>query len=751
MIRRNYEIGSHQYIVDHLDANTDLKNNLHFKKFVMLRSFNIVSDIISDTDIYIIDTDSFDAFVKSIYYGKEEGKFEYMEYSDEIVFPIIASTTAYSQEYNSFNNNYKSYSLYDNYVKYEYVDSKGVVHYDKTKDTYDYGTDVYKLVDENGELKNIKCDILRIYHPTTQKSLNGIIHISNYINNIHFHYLCKEYSKYSTNSETELRINNQVYSEYIDIKFPNIYELFKSNGYDNYSGKELFNIYYEENLNVVYSTHNNDFMNRIKSGESVLYIDDINIEKDSYFYMPTRQRVPFNLFIQPFRIIEEIDPITKEYHNVKLYLKQYNSIENNFYSYPFTVIIYPYSEVNVNDHSYVLDTEIGFNINTFNSNFRFNITSSVGFVNSEFSIITKFNYPNKNQWLKKYDGNEHKALMNAYKFFYGVTDDDYNYFWVNILREKMPDDEVLYISYIENHWDDIDEKTNLYKYKRKIYDPYTETYIWETIDDVSSDEKLKRLIDINFDNIANKLRDDEYELEYGTTMNFIGYHIEIATDKLFKHIIYDTTVNCSINDIDNFSFAINNIFNSWNEITENVVCRISFIDKIVGQVMTSNIIVFSNDDLKYMISKDINTIYQLNLKNKNMKEIQVNNSTAINFIDSINVVTTETSPEKNNINNIGKFESRVILKPIFYKANDLQNIKIRSNIQQNIGINLNQYMTKVESFKLKINDIEYIETGRNDIFVIFNINANTITSGNGTYDIFNQDNEYISSGNWIIY
>ncbi len=60
-------------------------------------------------------------------------------------------------------------------------------------------------------------------------------------------------------------------------------------------------------------------------------------------------------------------------------------------------------------------------------------------------------------------------------------------------------------------------------------------------------------------------------------------------------------------------------------------------------------------------------------------------------------------------------------------------------------------MSKVEAFKLKLDDIEYTEIGRNDVYVIFDINANMITSSGGTYNIVNQDDEYISSGNWIIY
>jgi hypothetical protein len=81
---------------------------------------------------------------------------------------------------------------------------------------------------------------------------------------------------------------------------------------------------------------------------------------------------------------------------------------------------------------------------------------------------------------------------------------------------------------------------------------------------------------------------------------------------------------------------------------------------------------------------------------------------------------------------------------------DLQNIQIRQGLTQNIGINLNNYMSKVETFILTIDGVNFIEHARNDFFVIFKIQANKLSSTGGAYHISNQDNEYISSGSWTI-
>ena len=70
---------------------------------------------------------------------------------------------------------------------------------------------------------------------------------------------------------------------------------------------------------------------------------------------------------------------------------------------------------------------------------------------------------------------------------------------------------------------------------------------------------------------------------------------------------------------------------------------------------------------------------------------------------------------------------------------------------QNIGINMNEFINKVNTFILNIGDQTIKESSRNDVFVIFSINANNIEDNTGYYNIMNEDFEYISSGNFIKY
>ena len=69
-------------------------------------------------------------------------------------------------------------------------------------------------------------------------------------------------------------------------------------------------------------------------------------------------------------------------------------------------------------------------------------------------------------------------------------------------------------------------------------------------------------------------------------------------------------------------------------------------------------------------------------------------------------------------------------------------------MKQKIGINLSEYMTKVSIFKLIIGENEYHEYGRNDIYVIFEVDANMIEGTTGVYHIVDASETYISSGIW---
>ena len=141
----------------------------------------------------------------------------------------------------------------------------------------------------------------------------------------------------------------------------------------------------------------------------------------------------------------------------------------------------------------------------------------------------------------------------------------------------------------------------------------------------------------------------------------------------------------------------------------------------------------------------------LNFKESLIKEtyqIDLSQLDNMNFVDKITCVIKKNKKELQNISY--NTTPKVIYKPIFYRTQDLQNIKIQPGVVQNIGINLLNYLNKVETFYITIDDKQFIETGRNDVYVIFSVQANLLTTTSGSYHISNQDNEYISSGRWSL-
>lgn len=224
------------------------------------------------------------------------------------------------------------------------------------------------------------------------------------------------------------------------------------------------------------------------------------------------------------------------------------------------------------------------------------------------------------------------------------------------------------------------------------------------------------------------------------------YKIEVANDLAFssKSIIYESTPNTEdgtlTNKVENKWFDIP-LYNDWKQYPGFIAFRFIFIDRYLGIVSTSNFTPITKESFKYLVRPSDN-IYKLNIESMTEK---------INFIDNINCYIVKDENDETNNSTNQQFANKVILKPIYYRVEQLQNINIRENIVQNIAVNLNQFMTKVEMFKLIIDGMTINEYGRNDGYVIFKIDSSKLSNNTGKYDIMNQDDEYISSGDWSLF
>lgn len=687
MIRHTLNLNGYIYVADLYDAETDLKNEQYLKRFVMLREFTLINNVVCDNDIYFIESDIFEEYINDIKNNKDE-------ISDKIVFPIPNThTTGYSRHYNDYNQSYMTESLY-----------RG------DEDGYD----VYRLYKvQNGKLseRSIKCNVLRIYHPHIKRHINAIVEVDNYINNIHFHYICTRLEMHKTSSETEFRIDNNIYSEYTDLLIPSINDLFKIDDNGNYI------TYYKEDLNIVASTKNEKFINRILYNST-----DIT----NYNFSNDIQLVPLNLLIQPFRIIEEENPVTGETVFAKLYIKQHISIINNYLTYPVNVIIYPYNEVNTITNLYIIDENYNSIAESFVTECKFKLATKLGFSDGKIAALNTFIYPEMEHFILLYSNSLITTpILEAYKYYNNINPEDYTI----LINDKY---KALY--------EDINNKTSLSDYDK-------ETVIKVANRGFSSDEEILA----EWKKMQYKLIEEEFEEEYDTNLDFLGFNIKIGTDVNMKNIIYNNNITLKLDELDDFAIKLDGIFDSWNQLPEHLIIQTRFIDRVLGVEIPGNFVIITKEWFKYMINDSgIWRLSKLTYTNDNMKELELKNDN-INFINNINCIINKEDHKGQITGKITNNTAKLIYRPIFYRTQDLQNVKIRKGYAQNIGINLAQYMTKVETFKIVIENTEYIEAGRNDIYVIFSIPANMLNSTSGIYDIVNQDDEYISSGNWKIY
>ena len=246
--------------------------------------------------------------------------------------------------------------------------------------------------------------------------------------------------------------------------------------------------------------------------------------------------------------------------------------------------------------------------------------------------------------------------------------------------------------------------------------------------------------------------EDDYNEDNATEQKQCGFEIALFKDYHKKYRIYKSyfEIDHPEQELDDFAFQMSNIFQDWNQLPELLVCQTRFIDKYLGNVITSNQFVITKEWFKYMINDYDKPRIELTGKQQKLNKISEMDLSKFNFIDKVNCIIKRESKENNSIQ-YNKNTPRIIYRPIFFKTSELQNLQLKSGFVQNIGINLSEYMTKVDSFNLVIGDtINLVEYARNDVYVIFKLDSNKITNLTGQYHITNQDGEYISSGKYTV-
>ena len=134
---------------------------------------------------------------------------------------------------------------------------------------------------------------------------------------------------------------------------------------------------------------------------------------------------------------------------------------------------------------------------------------------------------------------------------------------------------------------------------------------------------------------------------------------------------------------------------------------------------------------KYLIYTDIDG---LKLNFVNMIEYTVN---AVNKINKEIVQVENAKDYKSNI-----------IRPVFFRAYDINTAIIHPEVTENICLNINAYKSKVDYFYLKIEGVIFQEIGRNPNGVIFKIQGNMLPHQieEGLMYVLNQDKELVTTG-----
>lgn len=183
-------------------------------------------------------------------------------------------------------------------------------------------------------------------------------------------------------------------------------------------------------------------------------------------------------------------------------------------------------------------------------------------------------------------------------------------------------------------------------------------------------------------------------------------------------------------------------FNGWGEYKEgmyiHMILHVCTTDSLESSVLylDANKIILTPELFRYLIK--INGIVDNNINIDNI-DMKIYNINAVNKIQQ-NVIQVER-PDDYKAN---------IIKPVFFRTQQIGNIIIHPDVTEQVCINLDNYKSKVDSFIIKIEGVNFVEYGRNNSGIIFKITGQSLPGSvqSGTYYILNQDSEVVTSGKY---
>ena len=774
MTIQNITLGEHTFFVELYKDKIDMKDGERLSvEYVMLRNYEFRNSIIYDTEMYFVEKSIWNEYVKRLQNSKNSNSIK-DDFTSGLIFPIASMNyETFSLDIDQFNSDIRPEMLKQDI---DSMNSSPLVY-----ELY-RRSDIDNISSDKSDIElqptNIYCNKLRVYHPHTTKNNNFIIHCDTYINNLHVHVLARDISWYSANNDRkkkyvnsshEFQVNHNYYSEYVDIIVPDLDDLF---------GGDIF---FKENLNygdlVYIDKENAELVEKYKN--NIIIRNNFNYVYQSFFIY----NIPFTI-----EKLSDVNDLLNGYYLIDNKGNYLVDGQKNFLVYKESEFENAHYLINSNN-DYLIDqyghflvyketNEDGDNIFVVDPNFTLYDSYIKHYIPEYLHTEAKaqMNYPMSIAFVpynKEYIYDTGKSSLKYPNLFdrivYGfgkhnimIASDDYD---VN-KDQFYIESKIKLVSHLGFDSDGTFSIINKFDYPEKgtgKFKTFSDAY--EYYNGIKLDDYINILDDED--------EDGWYDMENKESMQ-CGVVFEIFKDKYQRDRVYKESYGFKRENnklkIDDFAFKLSSLFINWSQYPGVLYLRCKFVDKYLGKILFGNICTLTKENFKYLInniseSNSIKTTKQkviTNTTNSIYNKSDVMDISKYNFLNNIQIKLVNNQSNKNNTSNINTNtnnttnKTKIIYKPIFYKVHDVQSITLRKDITQNIGISLLDFMTKVETFKIIINGVTITEYARNNNYVIFNINTNSVLNASdmnatsGEYHIMNQDDEYLTSGNWSI-
>jgi hypothetical protein len=147
--------------------------------------------------------------------------------------------------------------------------------------------------------------------------------------------------------------------------------------------------------------------------------------------------------------------------------------------------------------------------------------------------------------------------------------------------------------------------------------------------------------------------------------------------------------------------------------------------------LMSNLVPITQEIFKYYVGNRENQEY--------IDIMEINNYTLVNKIENKIIQLDRPNDSKSNI-----------IQPVFFRVKDTKTLNIHPAVNENVCIDLSDYKSKVESFKIQMEGVKFKQIGANQYGIIFKIIGTQLPQKitSGTYYILNEDDELVTTGKY---